>query len=359
MRKIPFSLLRETKIKVMEVMQSARRKGNIKSFNRCCAILSISDDKDCSEVAAILNVSEETVCNWFMLFIHEGIASLTPKKSPGRPKKLNKEQQNELGQLIDAGPTKAGFPGACWRSPMIQDLIRRKFGQFYCVAYIAQLLRTLGFSYQKARFASDHHDPIQREEWVRTTWPRLFRIARQKRALLLFGDEASFPQWGTLTYTWARRGQTPTVPTCGIRKSYKVFGLIDFFSGRFFAKGHIGRLNSDSYKDFLAEVLQATGQQHIIVIQDGARYHTSKAINEFVAANSERLTVCQLPSYSPDFNPIEKLWKEIKKDGTHLHYFPTFESLLEKVDQIIEVFKTAASKVTALFGMYYELPVVS
>ena len=70
-------------------------------------------------------------------------------------------------------------------------------------------------------------------------------------AYLLFGDESSFPQWGSLNYTWARKGQQPVIKTSGSRKAYKVFGLIDYFSGQFFSKGHLGKLNADSYIAFL------------------------------------------------------------------------------------------------------------
>ena len=55
-------------------------------------------------------------------------------------------------------------------------------------------------------------------------WPQILRLAQERKVLLLFGDEASFPQWSTLTYTWARRGQQPKVKTAGKRKGYKVFG---------------------------------------------------------------------------------------------------------------------------------------
>jgi hypothetical protein len=72
--------------------------------------------------------------------------------------------------------------------------------------------------------------------------------------ITLFGDEASFAQWGSLSYTWAPQGQQPEVPTSGKRKAYKVFGLIDYFSGRFFYKAHTGRFNSDSYAAFLLAV---------------------------------------------------------------------------------------------------------
>ncbi len=52
--------------------------------------------------------------------------------------------------------------------------------------------------------------------------------------LSVFEDEASFAPWGSLSYTWARRGQQPEVPTSGKRKGYKVFGAIEYFSGRLF-----------------------------------------------------------------------------------------------------------------------------
>jgi hypothetical protein len=72
----------------------------------------------------------------------------------------------------------------------------------------------------------------------------MLRKAQAQKALLLFGDAASFPQWGTLPYTWARRGQQPLVTTSGKRKGYKVFGGIDSFTGCFLSQGQEGRLNS-------------------------------------------------------------------------------------------------------------------
>ncbi len=142
----------------------------------------------------------------------------------------------------------------------------------------------------------------------------------EKNGYILFGDEASFPQWGTLNYTWSKKGQQPIIKTSGCRKSYKVFGLIEYFTGKFFAKGHHGKLNADAYITYLKEVLSKT-RKHIFIIQDGAPYHRGAKMNTFFKQNSDRITVYRLPSYSPDFNPIEMLWKKIKQQGTHLKYF--------------------------------------
>ncbi|MGD9971490.1 MAG: transposase [Desulfatirhabdiaceae bacterium] len=121
-----------------------------------------------------------------------------------------------------------------------------------------------------------------------------------------------------------------------MRKGYKIFGLIDYFTGRFFFIGQEGRLKSESYAQFLESVLNKT-QKHIILIQDGARYHTRKAMMHF-QEHKERLTAYQLPTLSPDYKPIEKLWKEFKKDGTHLHYFETFQDLINKVEDVLRTF---------------------
>lgn len=59
-----------------------------------------------------------------------------------------------------------------------------------------------------------------------------------------------------------------------------------------------------------------------MVIQDGAQYHTSKAMQAFCETHANRLTIEQLPAYSPDFNPSEHLWKKVKKEATHLKHFP-------------------------------------
>jgi transposase len=283
-----------------------------------------------------------------------GPESLKSRKSPGRKPGLTKTRKKEPDKLITAGPSKCGFPGACWRSPMIQNLIYEKFGVFYSVHYISQLLKSMGFSYQKAKFVSDHHDPVLRQEWLDKKWTEIYRLALKWKAMILFGDEASFPQWGSLSYTWSKKGETPVVQTSGIRKGYKVFGLIDYFTGTFFCKGHEGRLNSESYAAFLTEVMQKT-RKHIILIQDGARYHTSKAMKMFYQENSDRITVFDLPSYSPDYNPIEKLWKKIKEREIHLHYFPTFDALKNKVEKALLNFQDCKQEILKLFGFYNEL----
>lgn len=351
---IQLKLSRSNSNKLRDELLNAENEGDMWAVKRVLSILALGKGNTVSEVAIFLETNYESVRNWLKKYLLFGIKGLRSKKRPGRPSKLTKAQRKELARLIESGPKKAGFPGGCWRTPMIQYLIQKEFGVFYNARYISQLLRSMGFSYQKAKFISDKGETEKRKEWLEEKWPEILKVSKKKDAYILFGDECSFPQWGSLSYTWARRGQQPTIETCGKRKGYKIFGLIEYFTGRFYSQGIEGKLNGDSYIAFLKGVLKKT-RKHLIIIQDGAPYHRGKIVKDFFEANASRITVYQLPSYSPDYNPIEKLWKKVKEKGTHLQYFPTFEHLKSKVNEMLVFFDNVRQEVLSLFGFYDNL----
>jgi transposase len=334
-------------------LHTAFRTGDLPRVKRISALLLLAEQRPVSAVAARLDVGHSTVYAWLTTFVRDRFASLQRRKPTGRPAKLTPAQKQRLCELVEAGPEAAGYATGCWHSALLQALILREFGVLYNVHYVSELLRNLGFSYQKARFVSDHLNEAQRQTWLRATWPAIVQTARRSGALLLFGDEASFAQWGSLGYTWAKRGQQPLVKTGGKRTGYKVFGLIDYFSGRLFSKGHSGRFNAESYCAFLAEVLAQTTQP-IILIQDGARYHTAAKTKEFFAQHTARLTVEQLPAYSPDYNPIEHLWRNIKRQNTHNRYFPAFDDLTSAVETALTHFQHHPQEVKQLMGTYLD-----
>lgn len=257
-------LSRELRQSVIERLQQAYASGQIRLVRRIHAILFIVEGQSLDEVAALLKLGVQTIRDYLWAFLRRGLASLHYQRPPGRPAKLTQTQRKELAELIANGPEAAGYSSGCWTALMIQDLLLEHFGVEYHPHYICELLDQLGFSFQKARFVSDHLDEAARQLWQTETWPAILRLAREKQALILFGDEASFAQWGSLSYTWARKGQQPTVKTSGKRKAYKVFGLLDYFSGRLFWQAHTGRFHSGSYADFLTQVLAQT-HQHIIL----------------------------------------------------------------------------------------------
>src|SRR5467141_2149083 len=181
-------------------------------------------------------LSASCLYDWQRAFLLHGLDSLVYRHGGGRPEKLTPKQKKRLVELIEAGPLAVGCETACWDAVLIRLLIWREFGVLYNRHYVCTLLHNLGFSFQKARFVSDHLDAAKRLAWLEEKWPAILRAAKRRGGLILFEDEASFAQWGSLRYPWARRGHQPEVPPSGKRKGDKVFGAMESFSGRLFSQ---------------------------------------------------------------------------------------------------------------------------
>lgn len=350
---IRIRISRETVKQLMKALHQAYKSGDTRMVKRIAALLEFSEGDSPSTIASKHGVGVATVYDWLKQLLSAGLSSLKPQWRGGRRRKLTGSQRQQLSQWLKAGPQAAGYPTGCWSALLVQDLIQREFGVLYNAHYLAEVLKTLGFSYQKARFISDHLDEVKRLLWLTQVFPDFKRQAQAAGGLLLFGDEASFAQWGTLGYSWAPTGQQPTVKTSGKRRAYKVFGLIEWFSGRLFFQGIEGKFNAASYIAFLRGVLDQTSQP-LFLVQDGAKYHTAQAVRAFFAQHAARLTVTRLPSYSPDYNPIELLWRAVKRRTTHNVYFPDFHLLIHSVEDALVAFPTRPEYVQSLFTLYFE-----
>jgi transposase len=351
---IKIQLSRATVKDLHSRLQQAYRRNDVRLVRRTTVLIDLLvHHVPVAVLCERWGLSPACLYNWQKALLLRGLDSLVYGHGGGRRPKLSPRQKQRLVELIEAGPLIVGCETACWTSVLIRVLIWREFGVLYNCQYVCTLLHNLGFSFQKARLVSDHLDAVRRQHWLEQEWPRILRAAQRQKGLILFEDEASFAQWGSLSYTWARRGQQPEVKTSGKRKGYKVFGAIEYCSGRLFCQGIEGRFNSESYQRFLQMILEQTTQP-LFLIHDGARYHTSAATQAFLAAHRGRITVEPLPSYSPDYNPIEYLWKKTKKRATHNQYFQEFAALTVSVDKALAYFATHPDTVLGLFGLYCE-----
>jgi transposase len=146
-------------------------------------------------------LSPSCIYAWQQALLLPGMDSLVYGHSGGRPPKLTPRQKKRLGELIEAGPLVVGCETACWNAVLIRVLIWREFGVLYNRHYVCTMLHNLGFSFQKARFVSDHLDTVKRLAWLEEKRPAIFRAAKRCKGLILFEVEASFAQWGSLSYT--------------------------------------------------------------------------------------------------------------------------------------------------------------
>jgi transposase len=108
----------------------------------------------------------------------------------------------------------------------------------------------------------------------------------------------------------------------------KVLGLVDVYRARF-RHGTDTVFNAETYLRFLEEkVARHYKRAGAILVQDNASYHKDADVWAWFKSNRHWLEVFQLPPYSPEFNPVERIWQHTRKHGTHNRYFVSEDEIL-------------------------------
>jgi transposase len=157
--------------------------------------------------------------------------------------------------------------------------------------------------------------------------------AQSRHWALIFTDEASFRQDSTLHATWSRVGCPPEVPVTGERKNVKILGAIELWRTRFDYRQDTV-FNATTYLGFLEQLARRYRRQGAILIQDNASYHKDADVWAWFKSNRHWLEVHQLPPYSPELNPTERLWQHTRKNGTHNRFFSGLDALLATLTRV-------------------------
>lgn len=145
----------------------------------------------------------------------------------------------------------------------------------------------------------------------------------------MFFDEGRFGLRSTTMRIWAERGVKTLVKVQQGFKNFYGYSAVCPFDGDSFSLV-LPSVNTESMNLYLAE-LSAYIDKKIILIMDGAGWHKSKALLSF-----NNISIIILPPYSPELNPVEKLWEWIKKECVHNFLY---KSLDEMMDAVCEEYK--------------------
>ena len=157
----------------------------------------------------------------------------------------------------------------------------------------------------------------------------LLRRADSGVEKLVFIDEAHIHQDADLGHTWSRRGERYWVATTSPGLARVSFSGAYAYNDAKVAIFPADRANGDTATDFLHALRQAYPDDALRVLWDNARYHRSDTIRE--TAKLLRIKLQPLPTYSPDFMPVEALWRWMREEVTYNHCHATAEELIAAV----------------------------
>lgn len=163
----------------------------------------------------------------------------------------------------------------------------------------------------------------------------------------MYEDEASFWLDGTLHQTWARVGVQPRVDTFGMRKTAHIFGALTLEEQPRFHYQFAPVFNAQTFWEFLRLLVRRSRRKVFLIIDNSPCHNLDAEGKAWLAANRHRLELFRLPAYSPEFNPIEGVWKTTKKWTTHNVFFHTTDERDTALIATFETFRAQPSLIAA------------
>jgi transposase len=278
---------------------------------RIRAVSSVQNGESPEQVVKVMGLSRGTIYNWLSKYRQGGWHALDAKKRGGRPPKLDGKAFKWIYDTVtNKNPLQFKFAFALWTCPMIAQLIKERYGIQLSRWSVGRLLNQLGLSAQKPLWRAYQQNPQAVEQWLKMEYPQIRLEAKKKKADIYFADEAGIRSDYHSGTTWGIRGKTPIVSSTGARFSLNLISAVS-------PKGQMrfmvvkGRVGAAVFITFLKRLMY-NATRPIFLIVDGHPVHKAKMVKEYLETLQGKLRLFFLPPYSPELNPDEYVWNELK-----------------------------------------------
>lgn len=237
----------------------------------------------------------------------------------------------------DTEPADHGLPGHLWTAKKLRQWAQEKLGVKACKGVIRRILAGAKLTWKRVKKLLGKAKPEARKAHVERLL-ELFEQVRREEITLVYIDESHFHRDLDYGYGWAPRGQRLWKVSGCPKLSERVnwYGAYDFSNGECLLWDG-GWCDKTRTAEFLSEVAKwRAGKGKVVVIWDRAPWH----IAGVAQARAEELGIelVFLPGYSPDLNPIERLWDWLRDEVTRGHCHVSLPALVaacrEALDRI-------------------------
>jgi transposase len=288
------------------------------------------------EVGQILLVDEDTLGRWVRQYQERGLGGL---KNDGHwggehgQRAVGPEHVDELKRILCEEAMPGTKVGSGWTNKAVRQLIAERLGVAYSKSGVRKLFAYMGWSYQRGRKLYIRRDPVDQARYELETQTVLAKYARQGKPVVpLASDQSKVYLEGTLGRRWNPIGQQPVVADGARQKrAENLYGALHLGTGAEVAPLAIDWQDSEATIRWYELLLDECPQGQILLWQDQAPHHTSEEVEEWLEAQP-RIEVIAFPKYTPEENPKEATWKDLKEEVSHHRWHETMADLRTAID---------------------------
>jgi transposase len=294
---------------------------------RVQAIAFVLDGWSRGQAAEFANVDRQTLRDWVARYNEGGIDALATLTSPGRPRLLTPNQNEELHRIVTKGPDLNKDGVVRWRCVDLVEQCRARF----CVPEVHPSTMAKWLHRLRLRKLTARPFHPRKDEAAQQAFKENFSdIVNEKLPAAVkengipiefwFQDEARIGQQGTLSRIWAPIGSRPAMARDNRRANAYIYGAI-CPCRRVGAALVMASVNTESMNEHLKEIsVQVAPGAHAVLVCDGAGWHAkSKEI-----AVPSNITLITSPAYSPELNPMENVWEFLRDNRFGAQVWKTY-----------------------------------
>jgi len=303
-----------------ELQNDLRREDKRKYADRIRVILLLDQGETYANIAKFLFLDEGTIANYKRRYEVGGLEGLIIDEYWGRKSFLTEEEKRKLTTHLE-GKIYTSVAG-------IIAYIHKTFGVEYKTSGVTELLHSLDFSYKKPKSVPCKAKKADQEKFIGEI--------SDLDGEIFFGDSVHPQHNPILGYGWIKKGEDVEIPSNTGRDHLNINGAINVKTKEVIVES-TKTVNADAICALLRAIREKNSHKKIILILDNARYNHAKIVKKL--AKLLRIKLVYLPPYSPNLNPIERLWKFFKKKVVYNTYYESLD-VFEKAS--LKFFKNIA-----------------
>lgn len=323
----------------------------VMSYLRKIAVHAVEENHYSPEdVIKILGFSRSVIYDWLKRYQKDGYAGLDTKKAPGTSPVVTEEMDAWMKQtILNSTPEDFGYDTALWTCDLLAELLSERYGVSVIGATVNHHLHRLDLTNQKPNYVAREQDPADVELFVKEEFPKIQSFARKLGADIGFEDEAAVDLRDHSGKTWGERGVRPDVYVTGQRGRINILSVVTA-QGTFNYHVTEQRINSDEFIDFLMDLIKDRTRP-LFLIADRATFHCSKKVRKFIWHHRQKIRLFYLPTYSPELNPDEHAWEEIKDKQLGRKSIKNKRDLKKRLHGVLESLKDRAERIISFFHL--------
>ena len=290
------------------LLQSIRKEKNTVARDRMLACLHRKEGWSIRRICKIMVRPYSTMRDWLWRMQDGGIRYRHDKERGRRGCKIPKKVFRAVKRWVKKEPKDFKFESGSWQMNLLLEMIRKYF-RLGCNAHtLRRWLRRIRLSWRKSR-----HVPYRTAS---KTVQMEFRqnAGGQARLMCAAGyagfteDEAAVQMQQNPKYGWRPTGGRETGKITFSTKSIRMFDAMS--KDRLLVKA-VDATNSEVFREFLEEIRWDHPKFYMVL--GNASCHKSKTIREYVESAGDDMAFEFLPPYTPQLNPIETAWRDLKR----------------------------------------------